>query len=534
MASHNSNNYYKQYRLLFLVTWIVLYFIFPAWRFPQIFVAVTGDLFHPPIGGQYILLIFFFFGAIYLHYCLKKFNVSRPLPLHGHNILKYLGNNVGFVMICGVAVALQIYSKSLSGVITAHSKGHRSALRIYEILINYWHKVFDIPVQVLVWAIIIAILIIIIWKKPLGYIRDRLSSLSSLYTSHHVVKVIVAIFMVAAFYSYTEYFPYLTLNDQVVIMISGYPPVGTVLQLSMYILFGSGSLFLAPLLVQFLFYIMAALFLYRTINLFLDNKTALLGASLLLFAPIVFTYATLDLKASGTIFFIVIISYFFLKFVRDGNSEDIILTAYLISLGVLYRRVIIVMFLACCVYLIILKIKQKDLHLRNNLMMLSVSLLSFIPWYFIGTRPASTMDLSHFYTDYLFSYLLMIPTQISWPIFALLSLSVLFILCMKRNHLSLFFGLVFVGFYTLITSVKHEGVVRYANIFYPFISVFLAQFLHYVSQKLKWRYAFHLISIPVIIYLAILCVIPRSSTRLITFKYSDFENQHFPVDDAVG
>jgi hypothetical protein len=461
------------------------------------------------------------------------FFVKNPMRIHFNNSFEYVKNHMWFIMLCCAAVVLHIYSKSLSQIITAHSKAHKASLRSYDIMMYYWDKLFDFPVQVPVWLFIISLIFIIIWNRRSGYIGEKLSFLYGLFTSNYYMKTLFIIFVVAAFLIYSKIFPYISLEDQNAIKFSNYPPLGTLLQLGVYVLFSSDYVFLAPLIVQFTFYIFGALFLYKTIRLFLDNKTALLGASILLFSPIVFTYATLDLKASGTIFFIILVSYFFLKFIRDGNNEDMILTAYFISLGVLYRRVIIVMFFACCLYLIILKIKRRDLYLRSYLMMLSVSVVTFIPWFFIGTRPASKTYISHFYTDYLLSYLFMIPTQISWPIFALLLLSVIYILLTKRNHLSLFFGLVFMGFYAMITLVKHESVHRYVNFFYPFIAVFLAQFLYYVSLKLRWRYAFNFISITVIIYLAILCIIPRSSTNLITFRYEDFENQHFPVDEAL-
>ncbi len=530
---YNSNNYSNQYKLLFYLTWIILYFIFPTWRFSQINVLYAGEFIQSPIKGQYILLTYFFFAAIYLHFCLKILFVTRPLRVHFNNLFEDIRNNVWFAIVCFISTALHIYSKSLYGVITAHSKPHKTALKVYDIMIYNWNKLSDFPIQVPVWFIVISLILIIMRKQLSGYIADKLSSLSSLYNSNYFMKYFSILLMVVAFLVYAELFPYYSWQDHAIIMNHGYPPLGTLLQLGIYLLFGTGYLFLPSLIVQFTFYILGSFFLYKTINLFCDNKTALLGSSLFLFSPFIFAYATVDKTASGTVFFIIIVSYFFMKFIRDGKNEDIILTAYFISLGVLYKRVIIVLFIACSLYLIFLKIKHKNLHLRNHLMILSVSLISFIPWYFIGTRIGANYNLSHFGTDYLLAYFFMIPTQISWPIFVLLLLSIIFILLVKRNHISVFFGLVSIGYYALLTSLKQEDVQRYSSYFYPAISVFLAQFLYHVSQKIRWRYTFKFISIIVIIYLAILCVIPRSHTKLITFKYKDFENQHFPIDDAV-
>ena len=311
------------------------------------------------------------------------------------------------------------------------------------------------------------------------------------------------------------------------------PPLGTLLYLIIFSLFGTENIFLPSIIVQFAFYILSGVFLYRTINLFYEKEAALLGASIYLFSPLVFSYATVGHLANGTVFFIIVVSYFFLKFIRDGNNKDLILTAYFISVGSLYKRPIILLFLICSAYLIVNKIKQKDLHLKFHLKILSLSLISFLPWYFIGTRSGGGFILSQLSTfDSLFSAFLMIPSQLSWPVFLLFMLSIIFALY-KRDHLSVFFGIVFIVYYVLFTTVQQQTVHRYSMAFYPTISVFLAQFIYSILQKVRWRYAFKVAFSVLIIYLAILCIIPRSSTKLITFKYTDFENQQFPVEKSM-
>ena len=325
--------------------------------------------------------------------------------------------------------------------------------------------------------------------------------------------------------------PYYHWRDQ--LFITGYPPLGTLLYLIIFSLFGTENIFLPSIIVQFAFYILSGVFLYRTINLFYEKEAALLGASIYLFSPLVFSYATVGHLANGTVFFIIVVSYFFLKFIRDGNNKDLILTAYFISVGSLYKRPIILLFLICSAYLIVNKIKQKDLHLKFHLKILSLSLISFLPWYFIGTRSGGRFILSQLSTvDSLFSAFLMIQSQLSWPVFLLFMLSIIFALY-KRDHLSVFFGIVFIVYYVLFTTVQQQTVHRYSMAFYPTISVFLAQFIYSILQKVRWRYAFKVAFSVLIIYLAILCIIPRSSTKLITFKYTDFENQQFPVEKSM-
>jgi len=69
--------------------------------------------------------------------------------------------------------------------------------------------------------------------------------------------------------------------------------------------------------------------------------------------------------------------------------------------------------------------------------------------------------------------------------------------------------------------------------FYPAIAVLIAQFVVSITQRIKWKYAFKVVSSLLIVYLLFLCFVPRSRTNLITFKYRDFESQDYPVDKAT-
>ena len=79
-----------------------------------------------------------------------------------------------------------------------------------------------------------------------------------------------------------------------------YPPVSKFLYFLTYSAFGIDHIF--PRIMQLIFYLLCAVYLYRTINLFYEKETALLGASIYLFLPVVFAYARLGELASGTIF----------------------------------------------------------------------------------------------------------------------------------------------------------------------------------------------------------------------------------------
>jgi hypothetical protein len=338
--------------------------------------------------------------------------------------------------------------------------------------------------------------------------------------------------LASIFLTYARLLPYYSGQDHYV-YVAGYPPLGTFLYLVAHLLFGIKFPYVGPSLIQLSFYILSGVFLYRTINMFYEKETALLGASIFLFSPLVFAYAASAHLSSGVAFFIISVSYFFLKFIRDEKNEDLILTVFFISTGYLYKHDIFMMFFVCGAYLIFKKIKQKDFHLISSLKILSLTVLSFIPWYLTGAK-GDTTDFSHFTAlESIFSYFSLILSQISLPIFILFLLSIIFVLFIEKNNLSLFFELIFISYYFLYTMVQQQSVHRYSMAFYPTISVFLALCIYGIFQKVRWKHAFKIVSSVMIIYLAVLCIIPRSSTKLITFKYTDFEMQSFPADEAI-
>jgi hypothetical protein len=107
-----------------------------------------------------------------------------------------------------------------------------------------------------------------------------------------------------------------------------------------------------------------------------------------------------------------------------------------------------------------------------------------------------------------------------------------------RDDLSLFFGLFFIAYY-LFFFLQQGGpkggprIHRYLTALYPAIAVLLAQFVFSLTQRIRWKHIFKLSFSVMSIYLIILCLVPRSSSSLITYKYSDYEGQYYPVDEAM-
>jgi len=524
----DQKNYIGQYKLLFYLSWIILYFIFPSWRFYHIYISFTDELIRLPFPSEIVLLTYFFAAAYVLSFCFKSLVVDGPPIAPSNNLTKYIKNNLWLFVVCSIAVVLHALT-----YLPVYAPTIKYSLWIYNFITYHWHRLFHFPVRYPLWLFLFILMLVIKQKKLSAFISSCLNAACALYRSNFFTKLLFMVTLAGIFLAYTRLLPNYSGQDHYV-YVAGYPPLGTFLYMVVHLLFGIKYPYLGPSLIQLSFYIAGSVFLYRTIHLFCEKETALLGSSIYLFLPIVFTYAGLGHLASGVVFFIIIISYFCLKFTRDGRSRDLILATYFISIGYLYKHDILVMFFICSAYLVFNKLRQNNFRLISSLKILSLSFLSIIPWYFIGAGAASKTDLSHVTAlDSSSSYLLMLMSQMSLPVFILFLLSIIYVFSTDRKPLPLFFGLIFISYYFLYTMVQQQSVHRYSMALYPAISVFLALFIYDISQKVRWRHAFKIVSTVMIIYLAVLCIIPRSSTKLITFKYTDFEIQSFPADEAV-
>jgi hypothetical protein len=290
---------------------------------------------------------------------------------------------------------------------------------------------------------------------------------------------------------------------------------------------------MGPRIVQLMFYILSAVYLYRTIHLFHEKEKALLGATIYLFSPIIFSFASQAALETGVVFCIILISYYFLRFIKYEDNRDLILTTFFIGIGFLYKRGALVMFFVCFAYLMLSRIKKRDWKSIIHFKVLLLSLVPILPWMKIGPSvPPVWSNLLIF--DELITFSLMLQSQMSVLIFISFSFSLVFILLTKRDDLSLFFGLLFIVYYFLFTVMLFGKFNhRYAMALYPAIAVFLALAVFSITRRIRWRHAFKLVGSVLIIFLIVISLVPRSNSNLTTYKYKDFETQYFPIDEAT-
>lgn len=525
-------NYINQYKVLFWLSWISFYLIFPAWR--------IGHIYYNPYNLAITkLMVYFTISAYLMHRYFNTLIVDKPFIIKINDWFIHMKNNLLFVLICCLAVVLHI--NILSPVVTTGEEYNLSiTFKMYDFLNSCWHRLFNFPIQYFFWALIGLLVLLLLQKKIINFTLNHISARFYKYKSNNAISFLFILFLFIFFNAYTDFFPQISRYE--VGRLLREPPVSRIIYVITFLAVGMSQI--GPRVIQLIFYILSAVYLYRTIHLFHEKEAALLGATIYLFSPIIFSYASLASLASGTIFFINLISYYFLRFIKNEDNRDLILTAYFIGIGFLYRREIVLMFVICFTYFLFSRIKKGDWKSILHINILLFSLVPIYPWLKIGNVQIGATGLdSGMYAlawsnlikfDELITYSLMIQSQMSWIISLLFLFSFIFILFVKRNELSLFFGLLFIAYYLFFTiMVVGKYNHRYALALYPAIAVFLAQCASDISQRIRWKHTFKLVCSVITIYLIVICLIPRSSSDIITYKYKDNDSQYFPYDKAA-
>ncbi len=512
------NSFINQYKLFFILLWIISYFIYPSWALP-----VNETSRHVIVSG---LLMYFAISLFYLNRWLYALNVDQPFIIQPESWLDTIKNHSGLAIICLIAAILHVYPVVTRPIlIIADEALHlHGGLWIYKFIDSSSHKYF----QLAFWVLIGLIVLLRMRENLWNYISESFSKvLSSNRATNYSLFII---FCVAAVYYYFlqnwQYHPHMI----------RYPPLSRLMYLVLYSAFGINHLW--PRILQVAFYLLGAIYLYRTILLYSDIRAALFGAAIYLFSPITFVYSTLAYLSSGTVLFVILSSYYFLRFLENENSRDIVLVSYVIGAGFLYKRGTFLMVFICAAYLIYCRLKNKDLHLSIYLKGMLLAIVPIIPWMIIGkyfTWRNFKITLSNFIPPHgkVYSYLTLLPSDISWILFALFIISIIFIVKRKKDHLSQFFLFLFISYYFLFAIDLGNRSPRLAMVFNPTISIFIALFLSYIVSKIRWKYSFRIIFIILLAYLIAICTVPSlNATYLKSVEMIKLES--YPSEKAMN
>lgn len=323
-----------------------------------------------------------------------------------------------------------------------------------------------------------------------------------------------------------------------------YPPIEKILYGLSVSLFGINEF--SVRIPQLLFATFGSILLFKICEENLNSKEiGLISACFYAFSPIVFHYSALAELICGTVFFSILIIYLYLKYVKTNNNGYLILSFYFISLGFLYKRVIVLMLAVLIIS--IFSLREKKVSLPFILKLSYFCLVPIIPYIVIGkiypNNPFGINLLNWFEPQAVFGYFVLLLRQLSYPLSLLVVISTTYILFTKdifKPSVFVFFVL-FILYYVFYTSGSWHGsggyiygVNRYSMIFYPFISISIGLFLDRIIRSIKWRYSFELIFFVLIIFLFSISTIwqvPPLNARFVTYK--NIESRYFPCDKAM-
>jgi len=286
-----------------------------------------------------------------------------------------------------------------------------------------------------------------------------------------------------------------------------------------------------------IFYLLSAIYIYRIIALFSNKDTALLGASIYLFLPVMFFYAHTAELGCGTVFFIVACSYYFLRFIENGDNRDLLLASFLISMGSLFHSLVSLLFFICIIYLILYKMtgQGRAFDLGGSIKALLISLVPIVPWIVIGRffnwRTYNIVWSNLISIDRHAAFLSLIPENLSWIVFVLFLMSFVSVLISKKNYFTLYFSFLFVSYYLFLVADSVNQSSRLSMAFYPTISIFLSQFICNVTSRIKLKYSYEMTYFILIPYLII---ISSLSPLNVNFYHEEkMKVEYLPSEDAL-
>jgi len=259
--------------------------------------------------------------------------------------------------------------------------------------------------------------------------------------------------------------------------IQRYPPLGKLLYLAGYLLFGIREFI--PRVVQFIFLAATAMCTVQMLKLFYTAVPERVIFAVFLLFPAFFHFSNYSLLTCGVIFFFAAVSYYFLKSVILEDEKSMIMSVFWFSLGLLYKRLVIGVFPVLIIslgYFYAAKIIGKEFF-RKYLTALLIPAIMGFPFLILGKlldirgvgfvwshlTSFSGLTLSFFDLYKTLGHLVGVITMAA------------LVYCLAAKKCRKFYWLIFtLGYYLMITSTHANGYIRHCQPFYLGIFYFVA------------------------------------------------------------
>ena len=467
--------------MVFMGSWFLFYILFPAWYLP-----ISNQ-------GRFLIFTLFLICFSFNGWLLKKWVSPRwdgeVFSLKWGKFRDFFKQNRGLLFLLAFSALLRLYPMTLP--ITSLGDEHYHSY-VSVPLINFLERNLPFPLPLFTWALLLAaILTCMLGKRKVEAGRE----------GRKLVKRGNK-FMVAIGLSLGYLYFYGLIRSGLLEQLGPtehlfrFPPLGKGISFIFYSLFGVSEF--TARLPQLLFSLLAGIYIYRLVKLFRSPATALLAASILLFLPIFFHFGSSAYLASGVIFFVISSSFYFLRYLQRDRFSDLILSSYLLSLGFLYKRVLLIMLFVFLAYLLIYEMKGWKNKAGQKLKLYAqvgwLTLVPIIPWLIIGYRYVERNW--HPLFSHLTSWstatavLRQIPQAASYPFFILFLVGLAYSLWRKRDRLTIFLLIWISLYYLFITLDTHYFDIRLNLPLYPALVIIVAQLMGEPLSQLKNRKVF--------------------------------------------
>jgi len=464
------------------VLWFGCSILYPGWLLP---LSTRGRLL------VYLgLLLYFSFNAWLLFGWIKgKVEWTTSLPTWGLVVRKVKENSLLALTILFCA-GLHIYSMMLPITTGGDEDIHSTpSLMILKNIGIYSERFFHLSpyafVRLMTLLAIIALVIFIF----LGKRFER-------KIAHHPRKLLIlAIFLVSVFLG--VYF-YLLRNHPFDQALFKFPPLERIVLVIPYSLFGVHEY--VARLPSLIFSLLTAVFMFKLVGLYRDRWTATLAGVLFIFIPVYFYLGSLVYPEAGGILFILMASFYFLRHARTLSYGDLLFSVFFLSLGVLYKRMVLVMWGIFGIYWLVSKMRgERWLSPSTYLKFVWIGLVSIIPhWIMVRsfTDVHYFFDLSNWTTLRTATQnLAIMPGQTTIPLFFLFAGGVILALLKRRDNLALYSLILFATYYVFWTSYFYIGDPRYMMSVFPSVVILGASFLGELRKNLRWKKTISILAI---------------------------------------
>ncbi|UCC38791.1 MAG: glycosyltransferase family 39 protein [Candidatus Aminicenantes bacterium] len=519
----------KEYFLAFFIIWIFFYLFFPSWLFPVstanralIYVALLA--FFLMNGG-----LFYKWNVPYVKE--KLFNINKD------SIFSFLRSNKILTAVFLLFSVLQIYPMLMPlrtrGDEGYHANNGLEILKMINIKVGHllpidFHWIFKLLVVFLI-MIFIVVRRVRLKSRVAGIIKNKYLLIAGL-----------SIFFIVYFISVLR-FPYS-------IRMHRFPPISKLIHTFTYLLF-SPSEFIVRL-PQLIFTLLAAVFLFKTVSLYRERREALFAALTFLCLPLVISFANDGRLASGTMFFMILVSYFFMRHLKFHTHRDFILTVFSISLAFLYKRPLLIMIAVIWIFLFLRGHIKFDREFWSRfsyyLKFTWIGLVPIIPWLvitkFLPGREYHFSVKNWLNMDIVLIYLKGLPKTTGLFLALILVISLVYCMGWKRDWLFKYFLVLFFLVYILITSDaymyrRQYMIFRFASYFSPSVAIFASAVIFACLEKIRKKSAGVMATV-FLFLLLFLCssVIPPQYTgidsRLVMFY--KIKSRYAPYDQALS